>query len=70
LEEVPSSTKATNKKGRKFHFSSPTPAASIKVKKPFTRSSTLKEAVEEQVLPKVSIPNKKKQKGKGIDNPI
>jgi hypothetical protein len=67
LEEVPSSTKATKNKGRKLHFSSPTPPTSIKVNNPFTRSSSLKEAVEAQVLPKVSIPKKKKEKGKGID---
>jgi hypothetical protein len=30
LEEVPSSTKATTKKGRKFHFSSPSPTTSTK----------------------------------------
>jgi hypothetical protein len=70
LEEVPSSTKATTKKGRKLHFSSPSPAASTKVRKPFTRSSTLKEVVEAQVLPKVSILKKKKDKGKGIEKPI
>jgi hypothetical protein len=46
LEEFPSSTKATAKKGRKLHFSSPTPTTSIKVRKPFTRSSSLKEVVE------------------------
>jgi hypothetical protein len=70
LEEVPSSTKATTKKGRKLHFSSPSLAAIIKIEKPFTRSSTLKEAVETQVLPKVSILKKKKDKGKGIEKPI
>jgi hypothetical protein len=70
LEEVPSSTKATTNKGRKFHFSSPSPASSTKVRKPFTRSSTLKETVETQVLPKVSILKKNKDKGKGIEKPI
>jgi hypothetical protein len=70
LEEVPSSTKATTKKGRKFHFSSPSPTASIKIKNPFTRSSALKEVVEAQVLPNVSILKKKKDKGKGIERPI
>jgi hypothetical protein len=68
LEEVPSSTKATTKKGRKFHFSSLSSAASTKVRKPFTRSS-LKEVVEVQVLPKVSNLKKNKDKGKGIEKP-
>jgi hypothetical protein len=70
LEEVPSSTKATTKKGRKLHFSSPYPTSSIKIKKPFTRSSTLKEVAEEKILPKVSVPRKEKEKGKGIKKPI
>jgi hypothetical protein len=70
LEEVLSSTKATTKKGRKIHFSSPSPASSKKVSNPFTRSSSLKEAVEAQILPKVSILKKMKVKGKGIENPI
>jgi len=34
------------------------------------RSSALKEVVEAQALPKVSIPKKKKDKGKGIEKPI
>jgi hypothetical protein len=46
LEEVPSSTNATTNKGIKLHFSSPSPIASIKMKNPFTRSSSLKEVVE------------------------
>jgi hypothetical protein len=70
LEEVPSSTKVIAKKGRKLQFFSPTPATSIKVKNPFTRSSVLKDAFEAQALPKVSIPKKKKDKGKGIEKPI
>jgi hypothetical protein len=70
LEEVPSSTKATAKRGRKFHFSSPAPTAKIKIRNPFTRSSALKEVVEVEVLPKVSIPRKEKDKGEGIENPI
>jgi len=70
LEEVPSSTKATTKKGRKFHFSSSPFAASTKFRNPFTRSSTLKDIVEPQVLPKVSILKIKRDKGKGIEKPI
>ena len=53
LEEVPSSTKATTKRGSKMHFSSPSPIAKIKIRKLFTRSSTLKEVVEAEFLPKV-----------------
>jgi hypothetical protein len=70
LEEVLSSTKATTNKGRKLHFSSPSPAASIRINIPFTRSSSLNEAVEAHVLPKVSILKKFKDKGKGIEKPI
>jgi hypothetical protein len=62
LEEVPSTTKTTTKKGKKLHFSSSPPAASTKVRKDFTRSSTPKEVVEEQSLPKSSILQKKKGK--------
>jgi hypothetical protein len=70
LEEVPSSTKSTTKKGRKFHFSSSPSTASTKVRRSFTRSSTLKEVVGTQVLPKVSILKKKRDKGKGIEKPV
>jgi hypothetical protein len=70
LEEAPSSTKTTTKKGKKLHFSSSPSTASIKVRRPFTRSSALKEVVEEQALPKVSILQKKKDKGQGIENPM
>jgi hypothetical protein len=70
LEEVPSSTKATTKKGRKLHFSSSPSTTSTKVRRPFTRSSTLKEVVEIQVLPKASILKKKRDKGKGIEKPV
>jgi hypothetical protein len=70
LEEVPSSTKTTAKRGRKLHFPSPAPAAKIRVRKPFTRSSTHKEVVEAEVLPKVSVPRKEKDKGKFIEKPI
>jgi hypothetical protein len=70
LEEAPSSTKTTTKKGKKLHFSSSPSATNIKVRRPFTRSSALKEVVEEQALPKVSILQKKKDKGQGIENPM
>jgi hypothetical protein len=36
----------------------------------FTRSSTLKDVVEEEVLPKASVPRKEKDKSKGIEKPI
>jgi hypothetical protein len=55
LEEAPSSTKPTTKKGKKLHFSSFPSTASIKVRNPFTRASSSKEVVKEQSLPKVSI---------------
>jgi hypothetical protein len=70
LEEVPSSTKDTTKKERKLHFSSSPSTTSTKFRRPFTRSSTLKEAIETQVLPKVSILKKKRDKGKGIGMPF
>jgi hypothetical protein len=66
LEEAPSSTRPTAKKGKKLHFSSSPSTASIKVRKPFTRASASKEVVEEQSLPKVSIQQKKENKGQGI----
>jgi hypothetical protein len=49
-----------------LHFSSSPSTASTKVRRPFTRSSSLKEAVETKFLPKASIPKKKRDKGKGI----
>jgi hypothetical protein len=52
-----------SQKGRKLHFPSPTPAAKTRVRRPFTRSSTHKEVVETEVIPKASVP--KKVKGKG-----
>jgi hypothetical protein len=67
LDEVSSSTKSIAKKGRKLHFSSSPSASSTKIRKPFTRSSTLKDVFQEHVLPKVSI-LKKKDKGKCIKN--
>jgi hypothetical protein len=70
LEEVPSSTKSTTKKGRKLHFSSSPSTASTKFRRPFTRSSALKEDIETQVLPKASILKKKRDKGKGIEKLI
>jgi hypothetical protein len=70
LEEVPSSNKDTTKKGRNLHFSSSPSIASTKVNKPFTKSSALKGVVEAQVLPKVSILKRKRDKRKGIEKPI
>jgi hypothetical protein len=70
LEEVPSSKKTTAKRGRKLSFPSPVPVAKIRIRKPFTRSSALKEVVEVEFLPKASVPRKEKDKGKGIENPI
>jgi hypothetical protein len=67
LEEVPSSTKTTAKKGRKLHFPSPAPAAKTRVRRPFTRSSTHKEVVEAEVIPKASVPKKVKGKGEAIE---
>jgi hypothetical protein len=70
LEEVPSSTKTTAKRGRKLHFPSPAPVAKTRVRRPFTRSSSHKEVVEAEVLPKVLVPRKEKDKGKVIEKPI
>jgi hypothetical protein len=67
LEEVPSSTKATSKKGKKLLFPSSPLAAEIKGKRPFTRSSISKEVFQEQPLPETPI---LKKKGKGIENPL
>jgi hypothetical protein len=67
LEEVPSSTKATSKKGKKLLFPSSPPAVEIKGKRPFTRSSIPKEAFKEQSLPETPI---QKKKGKSIENPV
>jgi hypothetical protein len=38
--------------------------------KPFTRSSSLKEAVEAKILPKALVPRKEKDKGKVIEKPV
>jgi hypothetical protein len=46
LEELPSSTKMTTKRGRKLHFPSPSPTSKIIIINPFNRSSTHKEVVE------------------------
>jgi hypothetical protein len=67
LEEVPSSTKATSKRGKKLLFPSSPPAVEIKGKRPFTRSSIPKEVFKEQSLPETPI---QKKKGKGIENPV
>jgi hypothetical protein len=56
--------------GRKFHFPSPAPTSKIRIRKPFTRSSSHKEVVEAKVLPKASFPRKDKYNGKGIEKTI
>jgi hypothetical protein len=63
LEEVPSSTKTTSKKGKKIHFPSSPPTINTKRRRPFTRSSIPREVVEEQSLPEIHV---QKKKGKGI----
>ena len=70
LEEVPSSTKTTSKKGRKLHFPSLSPTDKTRFKRPFTRSSSHKEYVEAEVIPKASIPNKFKGKGEATEKPV
>jgi hypothetical protein len=67
LEEVPSSTKATSKKGKKLLFPSSPPAVKIKGKIPFTRSSIPREVVEEKSIPEILVQRKK---SKGIENPV
>jgi hypothetical protein len=67
LEEVPSSTKSTSKKGKKLHFPSSPPTANTKGRIPFTRSSIPREVVEEQSLPEIPV---QKKKGKGIGKPV
>jgi hypothetical protein len=64
LEEVPSSTKATSKKGKKLLFPSSPPVVEIKGKRTFTRSTIPKDFFKEQSLPKPPIQNK----GKRIEN--
>jgi hypothetical protein len=85
LEEVPSSTKAASKKGKKLLFPSSPPAVEIKGKRPFTRSSIPKEVFKEQSLPealfkrrrvkalKILLKEKQEapvQKGKGTKRPL
>jgi hypothetical protein len=67
LEEVPSSTKATSKRGKKLIFPSSPPAVEIKGKRPFTRSSIPKEVFKEKSLLETPI---QKKKGKGIEKPV
>jgi hypothetical protein len=67
LEEVPSSTKATSKRGKNILFPSSLPEVEIKGKRPFTRSSIPKEVFKEQSLPETPI---QKSKGKCIENPV
>jgi hypothetical protein len=82
LEEVPSSTKVTSKRGKKLMFSFSPPTVEIKGKRPFTRSSIHKEDYREKSLPEIPI-QKNKGKGakghlekryktyeKGIENPV
>jgi hypothetical protein len=67
LEEMPSSTKATSKRGKKLLFPSSPPTVKIKGKRPFTRSSIPKEVFKEQSLPETPI---QKKKGKIIEKPM
>jgi hypothetical protein len=67
LKEVPPSTKATSKRGKKLLFSPSPPVVEIKGKRPFTRSSIPKEDYREQSLPEIPI---QKKKGKNIENPV
>jgi hypothetical protein len=67
LEEVPSSTKVTSKKGKKLLFPSPPPTVESKGKRPFTRSSIPKGVLKEQSLPETPM---HKKKGKDIEKYI
>jgi hypothetical protein len=67
LEEVPSSTKLTYKKGNNILFPSSPLVVKIKGKRPFTRSSIPKEVFKEKSLPETPM---HKEKGKGIENPM
>jgi hypothetical protein len=67
LEEVPSSTKVTSKKGKKLLFPSPSPAAEIKGKRPFTKSSIPKGDFKGQPLQETPV---QKIKGKGTRRPL
>jgi hypothetical protein len=70
LEEVPSLTKTIAKREKKLHFPSLSPAAKTRVKRPFTRSSAHKEAIEAKAIPKVSVPKKVKGRDEAIEDPI
>jgi hypothetical protein len=61
LEEVPSSTKVTSKKGKKLLFPSPLPVVEIKGNRPFTRSSIHKEVFQEHPLPEATVLKKKEK---------
>jgi hypothetical protein len=65
LEEVPSSTKLTSKRGNNLIFPSSPPVVEIKGKRPFTRSSVPKEVFKEQSLPETPM---HKEKRKSIQN--
>jgi hypothetical protein len=69
LEEIPSA-KTTIKKGRKLHFPSPTPAVETRARRPFTRSSSQKEIVEQEAITKAHVKKKHKGKGENVENPI
>jgi hypothetical protein len=62
---VPTSTKATSKKGEKILFPSSPTAVEIKGKRPFTRSSIPKDDFKENSLLENPI---QKKKGKSIEN--
>jgi hypothetical protein len=70
LEEVPSSTKTTAKKGRTLHFPSSTVAVETRVRRPFTRSSTHKKDVETEVITKDYVPKKDRGKSDIVGKPI
>jgi hypothetical protein len=67
LEEMPSSTKVTYKKGNKILIPSSPPVVEIKGKIPFTRSSIPKEVFQEYPFPETPV---LKRKGKIIKNPM
>jgi hypothetical protein len=67
LEEAPSSTKVTSKKGKKLLFPSPSPAVEIKSKRPFTKSSIPMGDFKGKPLQETTI---HKIKGKGTKRPL
>jgi hypothetical protein len=67
LEEFPSSTKLTSKRGNKLLFPSSPLAVEIKGKIPFTRSSIPKEVFKEKSLPETLM---HKEKGKSIEKSV